>query len=58
MAEDEKQYKITKADGVSSKSSRDYTGRGYAEYANGDIYDGQFVEGVTIIYIHYYMKII
>ena len=30
------------------KSSREYTGKGQATYPNGDIYDGQFVDGVSL----------
>lgn len=29
------------------KSSRDYTGRGTAIYANGEIYEGEYRDGVN-----------
>lgn len=28
------------------KSSRDYTGKGYAVYPNGDQYNGEYVNGI------------
>lgn len=34
-----------------TKSSREYTGRGLAKYANNEIYDGEYNEGVTVILI-------
>lgn len=48
MAEDnaEQNYTLTKENGETGKSSRDYTGKGTAVYGNGEIYEGEFVEGV------------
>lgn len=31
-----------------TKSSRDYTGKGLAKYANNEIYEGEYVDGVTV----------
>lgn len=50
MAEEgEGNYTLVKENGESSNSSRDYTGKGTATYANGEIYEGEFVEGVSFI---------
>jgi len=32
------------------KTSVNYTGRGTANYPNGDIYEGEFIDGVNIMY--------
>lgn len=40
------EYTLTKENGETGKSSRDYTGKGKATYPNGDIYDGEFVKGL------------
>ena len=45
-ADAEQNYTITKENGEIGKSSRDYTGKGTAVYGNGEIYEGDFVEGV------------
>jgi hypothetical protein len=31
-------------------TSRDFTGKAIANYPNGDIYDGEWKEGVRIVY--------
>lgn len=48
MAEEgEPQYKIVNlATNQESNSSRDFTGKGRATYLNGDIYEGDYVDGV------------
>ena len=48
MADDgEPQYKLVDlATLVEGNSSRDFTGKGRATYANGDIYEGDFLNGV------------
>lgn len=43
---DEATYTITKENGETGKSSRDYTGKATAVYANAEIYEGDFVGGV------------
>ena len=47
MADTDEQplYKFTPEGGVQGTSSRDYTGKGYAIYANNDTYDGDYIEG-------------
>ena len=52
MAEDqeaENNYKFTPEGGQTGKSSRDYTGRGTAVYANGEIYEGEYRDGVSSV---------
>lgn len=39
-------YKLTNAAGEALKSSTSFSGPGVAEYANGDIYDGIFENGI------------
>ncbi|KRX05012.1 hypothetical protein PPERSA_06646 [Pseudocohnilembus persalinus] len=47
MAEEEqKQYIFTNSEGLEGNSSKDYTGKGKAQYPNGEIYEGEFVNGV------------
>ncbi|KAF4691945.1 hypothetical protein FOZ60_014432 [Perkinsus olseni] len=49
MAEDGEEtppYSLTLEDGTVVHASRDYNGRGRAVYANGEVYDGVFDEGV------------
>ena len=45
MAEGEASYRFVTEHGE-SKSSRNFTGRATAYYENGDIYDGEYVEGI------------
>ena len=49
MAEEnnEQNYTLTKENGETGKSSRDYTGKGTAVYGNGEIYEGNFENGVN-----------
>jgi len=45
--EEEKAYKIINlANNTESKSSRDFTGKGRAEYSNGDVYEGEYKDGL------------
>ncbi|KAM3137522.1 hypothetical protein pb186bvf_010312 [Paramecium bursaria] len=49
MADDQQEesnYKFTPEGGQVGKSSRDYTGRGKALYANNEIYDGEYDNGI------------
>ena len=46
MAEEEKQYTLTTADGQTLTSSHGYSGQGTATYANGETYEGNFFQGV------------
>mmetsp|Transcript_35923 Transcript_35923/g.40863 ORF Transcript_35923/g.40863 Transcript_35923/m.40863 type:complete len:225 (+) Transcript_35923:44-718(+) len=39
-------YKITYEDGTESASSRDFNGKGTAQYPNGDIYEGFYAQGL------------
>lgn len=50
MAEEnnEQNYTLTKENGETGKSSREYTGKGTAVYGNGEIYEGNFEIGVQI----------
>ena len=51
--EEEKPYRIINlGTNTESKSSRDFTGRGRAYYSNGDIYEGEYVEGVSFICVN------
>ena len=45
MAEENK-YTLTTDKGEARPCSKGYTGKGVAVYPNGDIYDGDFVDGV------------
>lgn len=48
MADEEEQtYTLTMEDGTTSKTSWGYSGKGNAVYSNGEIYDGDFVDGVS-----------
>ena len=48
--DDEPHYKIIDLSTNEEKtSSREFTGKGRALYVNGDIYEGDFKEGVTKI---------
>jgi len=40
------EYQLVNAEGEALKSSRGYSGKGTATYTNGDIYQGDFVDGV------------
>jgi radial spoke head protein 1 len=48
MAEEEggQPFQFTPENGKAGNSSRDYTGRGLAQYPNNDQYDGQYVDGI------------
>lgn len=50
MAEEEKKeevpYQFTPEGGAPTNSSKDYTGKGLANYPNGEIYEGDYVNGV------------
>lgn len=48
MAEEEggAPYQFTPEGEPTKNSSRDYTGRGYAVYPNGDQYNGDYVDGI------------
>ena len=39
-------YQFTPEGGAAGNSSKGYTGRGLANYPNGESYDGEYVEGV------------
>ena len=41
------EYQLVTPDGVTQKTSKDFTGKGIATYPNGDVYDGGFVDGVS-----------
>lgn len=41
-----KPFVFTPAGGQDTNTNKDYTGRGKAVYPNGDIYDGEYVNGV------------
>jgi len=43
--EGEPQYRFTTENNETKFTSRGYSGRAIANYPNGDIYDGYFVEG-------------
>lgn len=45
-AGEENNYKFTLPDGSVTNSSRDYSGQGRALYANGETYEGAYVDGV------------
>jgi len=50
MADEEEQtYTLTMEDGTTAKTSWGYSGKGNAVYSNGEIYDGDFVDGVRCI---------
>ena len=42
------EYSLTKENGETTKSSRDYTGKGTATYQNTETYEGEFLEGVNL----------
>lgn len=46
MAEEEGTYTLVKENGETGNSSREYTGKGTATYSNGEIYEGDFLDGV------------
>lgn len=48
MAEEEggAPYQFTPEGEPTKNSSRDYTGKGYAVYPNGDQYNGDYVDGI------------
>ena len=48
MAEEEKlvAYTLVTDKGENMASSKDFTGKGTATYPNGDVYQGDFVEGL------------
>ena len=56
--EGEPQYRIVDLDtNKESNSSRDFTGRGRATYLNGDVYEGDYVNGLrTGKGIYWYKK--
>jgi len=43
---DEKNYKLRTENEEWKTSSRGYTGQGTAFYENGDIYEGDFIDGI------------
>ena len=45
------EYQLVTPDGVTQKTSKDFTGKGIATYPNGDVYDGTFVDGVSQFYL-------
>lgn len=53
MADEEKKeevpYSFTPAGGEASNSSKDFTGKGLANYPNGETYDGDYVAGVGLV---------
>jgi radial spoke head protein 1 len=53
MAEEEKKeevpYQFTPEGGAAGNSSKDYTGKGLANYPNGEIYEGEYANGVNIM---------
>lgn len=51
MAEEEgdQAYTLTAEDGTVHKSSHGYTGKGNAVYSNGEIFEGDYVNGVRYI---------
>ena len=42
----QKIYRLVTSAGEERAGSRGFTGTGRAEYPNGDVYEGEFVEGV------------
>ena len=42
------EYQLVNEAGDTVKTSRHYSGKGTATYPNGDVYEGLFVEGVSI----------
>jgi radial spoke head protein 1 len=44
--EDGPKYLFTTENDETKTTSRDYTGRAVAQYPNGDVYEGYYVEGV------------
>ena len=48
MADDQEllEYQIVNGEGETLKSSRDYNGFGTATYPNGDVYAGDFKDGL------------
>ena len=42
------EYKLETSNGHVLNESKDYTGKGKATYPNGDTYDGEFQNGVSI----------
>ena len=50
MADDgeERAYTLETAAGETLNNSRGYTGKGKATYSNGEVYDGDFEDGVLI----------
>ena len=54
MAEEAREYTLIDAEGNSRTSSRNYTGKGTANYPNGDTYTGDFLDGVSIGSAHYW----
>ena len=42
------EYVLVTAQGETKNSSVEYTGKGKATYPNGDVYEGEFVDGVSI----------
>ena len=51
MAEEPREYSLVDAEGNTHTSSRNYTGKGTANYPNGDSYTGDFLEGVSSLLI-------
>lgn len=50
--DNEPKYRIVDLEtNVESNSSRDFTGKAKAYYLNGDIYEGEYVNGVNICLI-------
>ena len=47
MAEEAREYSLIDAEGNARTSSRNYTGKGTANYPNGDTYTGDFLDGVS-----------
>ena len=44
------EYKLETSNGHVLNESKGYNGKGKATYPNGDTYDGEFAEGVSIYF--------
>ena len=43
-----KEYQLVTPDGVTATTSKDFSGKAIATYPNGDVFDGTFVNGVSL----------
>lgn len=52
MGDEARPYTLETADGQTLTASRDYTGKGKATYPNEEVYEGDFVDGVSSPHHH------